>query len=218
MNSAGSGASDSPLDPAAMLELVNHQQRAVGRALARHIPWILFAWAIAWGLGFALLWLAAVSESIPGLVATLAFAALLAGAVVVSAVVGSRANRGIRPTSSGAFTGTLFGVTATAAGGGLTLLGYGLMHNGMPSALMWVYFPSISALLIGILYLMAAAIWRERSMVILGGWLILVGAVAPFFGTPNHFLVFAIAGGGGFLVSGVLLAIHTRTGRLALGD
>lgn len=48
---------DAPLDPAAMLALLQDQQQDVQRRMARFVPWILLSWAIAWGVGFGMLWL-----------------------------------------------------------------------------------------------------------------------------------------------------------------
>ena len=53
------------------------------------------------------------------------------------------------------------------------------------------------------MYVFAGAIWRDAAMVALGVWIVAVSVAAPFFGYPAHYLVLAIAGGGGFLVAGL---------------
>lgn len=209
-----------PLDPAEMLALARSQQDAVSRRLARQIPWILVAWGVAWTVGFGLLWLidgARPAFSVPLPVAAGAFAALMVAAIVVSAVVGTLSGRGIRSTPAAAFTGIVYGVTGSVAFVAMYVFAAGLVHNGMPPELQSIYFPVASSLIVGIMYLIAAAIWHQVPMIYLGGWIILVALVCPFFGYPHHYLVLATAGGGAFFVSALLLAIYTRTGRLRVG-
>lgn len=206
---------ESALDPAAMLDLVRRQQEEVARRFARQIPWILLAWGVAWSVGFGVLWLidgAAPAIAVPWPVAAIAFAALNIAAIVVSAVVGSLAGRGIRSTPAARFTGAVYGVTGSVGFVAICVFAVGLVRNGMPPELQNIYFPVASALVVGFMYLMAAAIWRGVQMIVLGGWIILVALAAPFFGYPGHYLVFAIAGGGAFLISAALLALYTRTG------
>ena len=207
---------DAPLDPAAMLALASGQQRDVGLRLAKQIPWILVAWGIAWLVGFGLLWAidgAPAALRVPLPIAVGVFIGLTAAAMVVSAVIGARANRGIRATPESAFTGTVYGVTGSIAFASMVVFGIALRANGMSDELTNIFFPVASALLIGFFYLMAAAIWQGRPMIVLGVWVILVGLVAPFFGYPTHYLVFAIAGGAGFLVSALVFAIAIRRAR-----
>jgi hypothetical protein len=210
---------EAPLEPAAMLQLVRQQQDEVARRLARQIPWILLAWGIAWTVGFGMLWLidgAKPSFSVPWPIAATVFAALTVAAIVVSAVVGSLAGRGIRSGPGSAFTGTVFGVTGAVGFLAISVFAYGLIHNGMPDDLQNIYFPVASTLFVGFMYLMAAAIWRQVSVLVLGAWIILIALAAPFFGYPGHYLVFAIAGGGAFLLSAATLAFRTRATRISV--
>lgn len=207
---------DTALDPAAALALIGRQQEVMGKQTARDIPWILLAWGVAWSVGFGMLWLidgAKPGFSIPLPVAAITFAVLTIGAIVASAVIGARAGRGIRTSPAAAFTGTVYGITGSVGFFALFAFGTALVYNGMPADLQNIYYPVGSALLVGIMYLMAAAIWRTKSLIILGGWIILVALVAPFLGYPNHYLVFAIAGGGGFLISAATLAWAMRVPR-----
>jgi hypothetical protein len=207
---------EAPLDPAAMLALVEEQQSAVGRKIASQIPWILFAWAVAWGAGFMALWLIDGAEpafSIPWQLGAVIYAGLLVAAVVVSAIIGSRAGRGIRNSPSAAFTGTVYGITCSVGFIAMYVFGVALVRNGMPLELQFIYYPVASTLLVGIMYLVAGAIWHGVPMIVLGGWVILVALVSPFFGYPTHYLIFAIGGGGGFLVAWLIMLSWVRSGR-----
>lgn len=195
---------DTELDPAEALALIGRQQEVMGKHMAREIPWILFSWGVAWIVGFGMLWLVDALQpgfGIPLPVALIVFAALTVAAMVASGVIGARAQRGIRQTAAAAFTGTVYGVTATVCVIALGLLGLALVVHGMPTELLAVLYPVGLGLIIGVMYLMGAAIWRGVPMLILGAWLVVVSLAAAFIGAPHHFLVLAVAAGGGFLVS-----------------
>jgi hypothetical protein len=60
------------------------------------------------------------------------------------------------------------------------------------------------------MYILAGGIWRAIPAIVMGGWIVLVALVAPFFGYPAHYLVFAIAGGGVFLGGAIVVWLYTR--------
>jgi len=204
---------DAPLDPAAMLALVHNQQDGISRSMARQIPWILLAWGIAWVVGYGALWLidgARPAFALPTPVASVIFATLLIAASVLSAIIGSRSGRGIRSSSSAAFTGTVFGVTAFAGFLSIWVFAAAMSANGMPESLEPLFFPTGMGIIIGIMYLMAGAIWHAVPSIVLGGLLLAVALIAPFFGYPHHYLFFAIAGGAVFLGGAVSVALYSR--------
>ena len=55
------------------------------------------------------------------------------------------------------------------------------------------FYPCAYTFAAGLLYLLAGGIWHSVSSVVVGGWIVLVAVIAPWFGYPTHFLVFAIA-------------------------
>jgi len=87
----------------------------------------------------------------------------------------------------------------------------------MDDALLGILYPSAYVFFAGLMYFLGGALWRAVPMVFLGAWAILVSAVAPFAGAPTHFLVFAIAGGGGFLAGAVWTFVWTARARHRVG-
>ena len=206
---------DTALDPAAMLALVKHQQSGVSRRMARQIPWILLAWGIAWAVGYGMLWLidgAKPAFSVPLPVAVSVIAVLFAAAIAVSIVIGTRAGRGIRSTPSAAFTGAVYGITGSASFIAIYVLAIGLTVNGMAASLQPIFLTSGMGIVIGIMHLMAGAIWRAVPSVVMGALLLAVAVVAPFFGYPDHYLFFAVAGGAVFLGGALWVALYARGG------
>lgn len=208
---------DSPLDPAAMLALMQDQQQDVQRRLARFVPWILLSWAVAWGVGFGMLWLidgARPVVAVPVELAASVFAVLIVIAGVISGVLGARSGRGIRSSKAAAFTGTVYGITWSVGFVALFVLGAALARGGMPPELLNIYYPAVSLIFVGIMYILAGAIWRAVPALVMGGCIVLIAAIGPFFGYPTHYLVYAISGGGVFLVGTVVTAVYSRSTRL----
>ncbi|MEP6481794.1 MAG: hypothetical protein ABJA94_07290 [Rhodoglobus sp.] len=204
---------DSPLDPAAMLALVEREQSGIPRQMARRVPWILLAWGLAWFFGFGMLWLIDGAKpwfSVPLPVGVITFAALLAAATAVSAKIGSGVSRGIRTNRAAAFTGTVFGITSFAGFIAVYIFAIGLSVNGMPESLQAIYFPTAIGIIIGLTYLFAGAIWHAVPSVVMGGLLLVVALIAPFFGYPNNYLFFAVAGGAVFFGGALSVALYTR--------
>jgi hypothetical protein len=203
------------LPPEQMLALLEAQQRKVDRELLGPIPWLFGIWGVAWLVGFLCLWSAWDGGNpwfrIPGTVAAVVFGALMVAAIVTSAIIGARINRGVRGESN--FTGAVYGISWTLSGAAFAAVGMGLIANGMSHELTSIYFPSAYSLMVGILYLAGTALWREMSQLVLGIILLVIGSIAPFFGAPANNLVMALAGGGAFLLTSLVMAVRLSRSR-----
>jgi hypothetical protein len=203
------------LPPEEALAIMQRERMTIARTMARQIPWILLAWGIAWLVGYGMLWLidgAKPAFSVPIVPAVITFAVLLVVATVISAVIGSRAGRGIRTTPAATFTGATFGITCSVAFISIYVLAAGLAANGMGVELQTIFFGSGMALIIGLMYLVAGAIWHAVPSIVMGGLMVIVALIAPFFGYPNHYLFLSIAGGAVFLVGAIAVARFARGG------
>jgi hypothetical protein len=186
---------DAPLSPAAALA---DQQRIVANRFGSSIRIITAAWGVAWLCGFLSIWLmdsGVRGITLPTWLGWTIFAVLFAAAVVLSAVLGIRSGRGIRSNSANAFTGTVYGISWAVSILGINAFGAALLTHGMTAQLADLFYPSAYTLVVGIMYLAAAAIWRVGQMVVAGVVLVVLAAGAGFFGHPTNYLVFAIVGG-----------------------
>lgn len=191
------------LTPAEMLALLESQQRRVEGKLGKFVPAILFSWGTAWSVGFLGLWLAdggAAGFVLPFEVAAPMFAGLLLAAGGLSAVLGIRSGRGLRPSRQSAFNGLVYGNLWWVGSLAVVVIGQALVARGMPADLLRVYYPCAFILFAGVLYVAAGLLWRAQPMVLLGGWSVVVAAAAALVPPPAHYLVCAIAGGGAFLL------------------
>jgi len=190
-----------------MLALYNDQQRAVAAKMGGFIPGIMAGWGGAWLVGFTALWLIdglKPAFSLPIGLAIGIFIGVLVIAIGISIWLGVRSSRGVKSGSANAFSGTVYGVTWSVGSIAIGAIGAALIQNGLGSDLANLFYPSIYVFFVGIMYVMAGAIWQAIPSVIVGGWLVVIAAVAPFIGYPWHYLFFAIAGGVGLLLFSVL--------------
>jgi hypothetical protein len=209
---------NAPLAPEQMLAIMERERMTIARTMAKQIPWILLSWGIAWLLGYGALWLIdglKPAFSLPLVPAAITFVALLTVAVVISAVIGSRAGRGIRTTPAASFTGAVFGITCSVAFIAIYGLAFGLAANGMGAELQTIFIASGMALIVGLMYLVAGAIWHAVPSIVMGGLMVVVALIAPFFGYPNHYLFLSIAGGAVFIVGAIAVARFARGGAAA---
>ncbi|MBH0131087.1 hypothetical protein [Salinibacterium sp. NK8237] len=201
---------ESVLSPEHMLRLVDDQQNTMMRQQLSPIPWMLGVWGFAWALGFLLLWSSAEGGnpwfSVPVVPARIAFAVLIGSAIVISTVLGIRISRGVQGNST--FSGAVYGISWSVASSGFATVGVALIQNGMSQELATLYFPSAFALMAGILYFLGAALWQEKSQLVLGSILLLAGSASPFFGAPTNNIVMAVLGGGSMLIAAIVFAVR----------
>lgn len=198
---------DEPLDPASMLALAQKQQKSVSSQRGSFVAIIMAGYGVALLAGFLTL------RFVAGPVAWWVFIALFAAAIALSITLGVRGARGIR--SSDSFTGTAYGISWSLAMAGLGALGGGLIIQGLDNHLLLLFYSCVYTFLIGLQYFMAGVIWRSVPSLIVGGWLVVVAAVAPYLGFPNHYLLLGIGGGGAFIVLAIVTASRNRSLQLS---
>lgn len=211
MTDTSSAPEDQPLDPAEMLELLERQKLAVGLSYVRPVAVLYLIWGVAWLVGFLILWLGWVADWMPMPVAGGVFGILIVASIVTSGIVGTRIGRGVQGSSE--YQGVVYGMSWPITGAAFAAVGVGLISQGMSTELASLYFPSAYALMVGILYLVGAALWNARSQLGLGLALIVIGSIAPFLGAPHNNLLMAIGGGGAFLIGAGHFLIVARKAR-----
>lgn len=205
-------ADDAPLDPREMLALIQGETTAVRRALEAQTPVYYFVWGIAWLVGYVVYWAGSPGSGspivLPQLPATIAFAAFIVAAAVISAVVGIRSNRGIKGTSQ--WVGTIYGLSWPILGFAIASVGFSLIRQGMSPELASIYFTSSYALLVTALYLAGAMLWHSLDQLVIAIILAVAAGVTPMFGYPNHLLAMAFIAGPALLAGGVIATIRNR--------
>jgi hypothetical protein len=199
------------LSPSESLALVAAQQAHVRSRTDVHVELVYGAWGLAWLLGFAALWSAGSSAApvrLPTPVAGTVLGVLMLGALAVTLVHTHRQVRGVR--SDDDLRGALYGWTWFLAFSALTAVMVTLGRRGVDPALLDLLWPALSGLMVAVLYMMGAAVWRDPHMFALGAWFAVCVVAGVVAGTPGMFAVMSLAGGGGFLLAAVYFALRRR--------
>jgi hypothetical protein len=193
---------DSPLSAEESLALIEYQQREVHRRLGVNVAMFYGPWGAAYLLGFGAIFLTyptPVAIRLPSAAAVAITAVLFLSAVVITAVTGARAGRGLRGPSRAA--GAMYGWSWALAFCALGLVNTGVTRLGLPGDAVTLLWSGSSLLLVGVLYLGGGALFQDRFQYGLGVWMLLSGAGSVFAGVPGNFAVVALAGGGGLLLA-----------------
>ncbi len=200
-----------PLDLAASAALIEEQRAKVAAATDVDGRLLFGVWGAAWLLGFGALYTVAGDRPLldwSPTAAGLVFAGLLVAAMVVTAVHIARRTAGVHGTSS--TQGAMYGWAWFLGFVGVFALPAALGRAGADEVVVQVTMTLVPPLLVGVLYMAGAAIWRDRTQFVLGAWILAVTIVASFVGTPGMLAVMALAGGGGMLAGALADAVRRR--------
>jgi hypothetical protein len=205
-------AEDDVLDARQAAELLQRSADHARERLMVNQPLIYGVWGLAWLIGCGAMWLSVLGQHPFRGASGWAAAVLGIGiglAVVATGITASRASRGIGGVS--ARQGTMYGLAWPAGFGTLFMITAAASHFGASPTVMGVLGAAGPLLLVGLIYVLAAAIWLDRVMFWLGVWELLVAAAGAWSGPVGVLFLAAVAGGGGFLATSALLAWRNRS-------
>ncbi len=191
---------DDELDPRAALELLGDTDRRVRARLDVDNRILLSVWGVAWFFGYGAIWFDTRGQDPyagPGAWSLAVMGVLMMAALVVTIVTITRATRGVG--GAAATSGMMYGLTWPLAFTSYYLLLGALARAGASDEIIGLAAGSVPALIVGIIYLGGAALWRDWPFFTLGAWLVIVTGVAALTGPFTYPLVLAVVGGAGFL-------------------
>lgn len=200
------GEHNERIDPAAILRSIDEGSIRAQKALTPNPAVLNAIWGVAWIIGFAAFYLAAVPAEqpvMPWLLAAVTAAAALAAAITLSTVHSVRRAAGSRGPSNvqGAILGNSFAVAFIMAG----LLGWRLAGTCASPETMLSYWVAVPCLVLGVLSFAGAALSNDRFQLIFGAWVLIAGLVSIAL-PPPHNLLAGILGGFGFLALAAVTA------------
>ena len=208
---------DDPLSAGESLALIERQHQEAQRRLEPNVALFFGPWGVAYLLGFGAIFLTyptALPIRLAGWTAAVITAVLFASAVIITAVTGARAGRGLRGPSQTA--GVMYGWSWTLGFSALAAVNLGVTRLGLPDDAVTLLWSGSSLLLVGVLYLGGGALFQDRFQYGLGVWMLVSGACSVFAGVPGNFAVVSLAGGGGLLLAAGYFALrHCRTAAAA---
>ena len=206
-----------PAGPDEALAVVEAQRSAyLKRHRVKATP-VLVAWGLAWLLGYAALALSRRADYSLPLVPYLFFYGCLVAALLFTFAYIVPKTRGIRGRSSR--EGTYYGLAwSLGMPLGAVILSrvnafLGTLNTSEANEVMSVVSNAVPCLVVGVIFLMSAALWDETVMGVLGGWILLITLVVTIAGMPWAWWIMSVAGGGGMLVAAVVsVAMGTKRG------
>ena len=205
-----------PAGPEEALAVVDAQRSTYLKRHEIKAAPLLTAWGLAWLVGYAALALYREPDYDMPRVPYLFFCGCLAAALLFTFAYIIPKARGIRGRSSR--EGTYYSL-AWALGMPLCAIIPGRANAFLASVntaraneIASLVSNALPCLVVGVIFLMSAALWDETVMGILGGWILLVTLVVTIVGMPWAWWIMSVAGGGGMLVAAIISAV-TRTKR-----
>ena len=178
---------------------------------------LLTAWGLAWLVGYAALALYREPDYDLPRVPYLFFCGCLAAALLFTFAYIIPKARGVRGRSSreGTYCGLAWTLGMSLGAVILSRLNVLLaaVNTGQANEVASVVSNAVPCLVVGVIFLMSAALWDETVMGVLGGWILLITLVVTIAGMPWGWWIMSVAGGGGMLVAAVVsVAMGTKRG------
>ncbi|AEE44369.1 hypothetical protein [Cellulomonas fimi] len=201
---------DAAPDLAAALAIIA-EGRQQARAAYPSGAFLFLLWGAVWLVGYGTLWVSARESGRPaGAAAAVAIGLGVAGLVGTLTHI-ARRSRGLSGAS--ARTGALYGWSWAIGFTAQALIVTSLAEAGASPQVSALAGNALAALVVGLLYLAAGALWDDVPMFALGAWITLVGAASALVGMPGTYLAMALAGGGGMVAVGAVEALRERRRR-----
>ncbi len=195
-------------DLAAMLAVAEAQQRRTAQQVSPDESLLYGAWGLAWLVGAGTMWLALARDVLPEATGGTVFFACVLAAMAFTVAHSARRGRGVVGVSSA--TGAMYGWAWFLGFGSLAVVMSATYRAGASEELLRILWTALSCLVVGVLYLGAGALWRDRTQYVVGAWILVVGAVGALAGSPGNLAVMSLGGGGGFLAAAVVVRLRGR--------
>ena len=206
-----------PAGPEEALAVVDAQRSTYLKRHEIKAAPLLTAWGLAWLVGYAALALYREPDYDLPRVPYLFFCGCLAAALLFTFAYIIPKARGVRCRSSreGTYCGLAWTLGMSLGAVILSRLNAYLaaVNTGQANEVASVVSNAVPCLVVGVIFLMSAALWNEAVMGVLGGWILLVTLVVTIAGMPWAWWIMSVAGGGGMLVAAVVsVAMGTKRG------
>ena len=206
-----------PAGPEEALAVVDAQRSTYLKRHEIKAAPLLTAWGLAWLVGYAALALYREPDYDLPRVPYLFFCGCLAAALLFTFAYIIPKARGVRGRSSreGTYCGLAWTLGMSLGAVILSRLNVLLaaVNTGQANEVASVVSNAVPCLVVGVIFLMSAALWDETVMGVLGGWILLVTLVVTIVGMPWAWWIMSVAGGGGMLVAAVVsVAMGTKRG------
>ena len=176
-------------------------------------PLVYMAWGLVWLVGYGAMWLSVRGQhpyTGPSGASMAAVFVLACFAVAAVLVIANKAAAGIDGRS--VRHRRIIGATWAIGYLSLLIVAPAISSSVSTRTLAFISFAG-PVLLVGLVYILAAALGRNRQASVLGAWLVIVGISCAWLAPATILAACAVAGGGAFLLTAVIetrLRAHDR--------
>lgn len=193
--------------------IIDAQRRQVRDTMRVDDRVVYTTWGVAWGVGYAAMFLAAGDDARPGAVGAVTFGVLVAAAVAVTIVHSVRRTHGMGGAQ--ARMDAMLGASWSVGFLAVFAVSAGVGRAGLEGPAAAIVFNAVPCLVVACLFMGSGAAWHDVRQFRLGVWIAASVAVAALVGGSGLYLVMAVLGGGGFLAAASLDAAERRSRRSA---
>ncbi|GAA1163241.1 hypothetical protein [Nesterenkonia sandarakina] len=197
------------MDPAESLRILDQGASMVRDRLQPDDRQILVAWGSSWLIGYILLWLTSDADGTISFWAFAVFMALLISAALFTAIHLGRRTAGIRGPS--ATSGSMYGGAWIISFIAVFVINNRLAASDLDASITAPVSFGLPVMVVAILYMAGAAIYRSRAQFVLGAWIMGSLLLSLFVEMPTAYAVMGFAGGGAMLFTSLVL--HALRGR-----
>ena len=200
--SGGADTGGVAFSPSEALTVMQEQRRRTAQGVQPDAVMLLGVWGVTWIAGFGVSYFAALSHPVvPWWAAWTVAGVLNAAGMALTFGQPVRRGRGIDGPSRQVMA--MFLAAWPLAVLAMVALNAGMLSQGLPQRLTALLWPGSVATVIGVLFLAAGFLFRDRVSYGLGLWTMATAVASVFTGIPGNFALLALAGGGGFLAAAV---------------
>lgn len=196
------------LDPAQILAGIESESSAARSAMSPDNRLLYSVWGAMWIIGFLSFYAAFIPSDNPLISAWWALAVTVVAlmtAIAISTIHSVKRGSGTRGPSmvQGAIFGNCFFLSFILVG----LLGWRLWAAGVEGLALLSYAVAACALVVGALTVVGSLLWNDRSQLIFGIWILLIGLISVAVPAPHNLLA-GVLGGLGLLVLGLIHGVR----------
>lgn len=196
-------------DPREALRVANATEASTGRALQPRVCLQYAIWGTAWLIGYG-----ALHGSVHGWLslnygtALIIFSIVVLLGIVSSIVLSISVSVGVRGDS--AFQGAVYGWTWMLAFATVFFIASRIGQVSTNQQFTGMLVNALAVLVVGMMYMSGGALWRDKPMLVLGIWFLVVDVVSLIAGPSGFITVYLTLGVAGFYIAALVTFLQQR--------
>ncbi len=183
-----------------MLTVSEQSKQAVRTRQLLELHGILLLWGVLWLLQFGVLWFAQTTNVISYVSALCLAGATTISGVLATVIISRRQNRALSGTEHDSNDRLLWGWLAAIASVYICVTALHIV--GVHTETIYLFMlPLLVCVIIGLVLLLSGLLLHYTPTILVGSWLLLLGAIVIFMDVPTNLGFLAFVGGGAMIIA-----------------